>query len=895
MDEREEIIQKLERTSGLFDQLFEKDPDGMIIGYEQRAELRTLKARNEKILQKLKTREFTVAVVGLEKAGKSTLGNALIKSIMLPEYTERCTYTTTEIRAGDVDEAEIFFYSKEEFDRNFQALMRSVEYGGNADFRTMNLDVFNRYWTAVENAADTDSQKQNLFQTHNGTTVEDIRAILQGKNDIANLLGQPPKKFVGADEITRGDFQVYITGINGTTDDGRAIRSSHPYAVKNVVIRSTQLHEMDNIVLYDVPGFDSPTDLHKKQTEKMLAEADAIILVTNVGDRPNLVGTQLDMLRKVRDDDNIRLSEKSFVFGNKLDRAGTPERAKGNTAALKNDAVRKYQITTESRIVFGSAKAFLESHGILSKDDLERGMTGADQTLKNWNFSDGIDELHEKMRHYYDTDRLDVLKTRIQKTLTDTEKFLREILEKYPPEMLDRLDVGGRYLLVMKDKVAEFTREASTIRNRHRSQIQAEKPFSTALINDIENIYPLMEKFSQMVEDTKNERYGTISDMQPLDPVESSLREKLQMRFIENMINAATNATGNKQQEIRDELVAKFLEIIGMESTSPYKDELTKSVNDLFDSFFPINPGILSSQFNPLIERFTRGLVDTLIYNKFATRDRYNSVVGNLPELFSIAAYYSLDMNAKELRDDPAERMKIFAKILVHEGVEKSSNAEDPNEIPLRTYFQDNEDDILDSARFSLEEFPIKTWAQMLTKSGVQLSEKPPKDLSRALEDVFYKSGWNKLPKEDRISSFNKAFENYCRNVNKTNNGASLAEQLRELYQRSVTMEAKDEAEMLSNLDTDIEILRDLTKHAAIKAIGLETAFTAVFTKNIDLIRQKISEPGDGADKFNDWIERNVYKIKESEYAAIERDNMNKQTRKIIVESISQVLEKLET
>ena len=57
---------------------------------------------------------------------------------------------------------------------------------------------------------------------------------------------------------------------------------------------------MSHIVLYDVPGFDSPTELHKRQTEEMLKEADAIILVTNAGDRPDLTAPQLDMLRKGR-------------------------------------------------------------------------------------------------------------------------------------------------------------------------------------------------------------------------------------------------------------------------------------------------------------------------------------------------------------------------------------------------------------------------------------------------------------------------------------------------------------------------------------------------------------------------------------------------------------------
>ena len=139
---RDQFISKLERTAALFRELFEKDPHGMIIGYEEREHLKELSRRNEKIIGKLKSREFSVAVVGLEKAGKSTLGNALIHAIVLPEYTERCTFTTTEIRAGASDEAEIFFYTREEFNANFQKLLSAIGYSGNADFDSVNLETF---------------------------------------------------------------------------------------------------------------------------------------------------------------------------------------------------------------------------------------------------------------------------------------------------------------------------------------------------------------------------------------------------------------------------------------------------------------------------------------------------------------------------------------------------------------------------------------------------------------------------------------------------------------------------------------------------------------------------------------------------------------------------------
>ena len=118
------------------------------------------------------------------------------------------------------------------------------------------------------------------------------------------------------------------------------------------------------------------------------------------------------MLRKVRDDDGIRLSEKTFIFGNMLDKAGTPKRAADNQAALTNDAVNKYQIAMPERIIVGSAKAYLETHKLFSQDDQERGLTGADKIIVSWNMTDGIETLHKKMQEYYDNDRFKVLKAR---------------------------------------------------------------------------------------------------------------------------------------------------------------------------------------------------------------------------------------------------------------------------------------------------------------------------------------------------------------------------------------------------------------------------------------------------------------------------------------------------
>lgn len=149
----------------VFKEICDKDRRREVIRYEQRDKYDKLIRANEALLEKLRLREFSVAVVGLEKAGKSTLANALLKVVLLPEYTARCTYTTTEIRAGNEDIAEVYFYGKEKFEENFQRMLKDIGWEGAESFADMELRKFERYWVTVKD------KNPALYQQHNGTTV----------------------------------------------------------------------------------------------------------------------------------------------------------------------------------------------------------------------------------------------------------------------------------------------------------------------------------------------------------------------------------------------------------------------------------------------------------------------------------------------------------------------------------------------------------------------------------------------------------------------------------------------------------------------------------------------------------------------------------------------------
>lgn len=904
-ESKQKFIERLRNADGIFNEIFKIDRDELVIQGKEREDLKILQAANQKILKKLESREFTVAIVGLEKAGKSTLGNALIKSMVLPEYAQRCTYTTTEIRSGNIDIAEIYFYGREEFNTNFKRMLAELEYPDAADFSSMTLEAFNSYWRAVE----TDPKRRGIFTLYNGNTAEDIKTMLQGKSKIIPLLGHAKMEF-GAEYWTGGDefneFKTYITGMAGKNSDGSVIRVPYPYAVKNVIIRSTQLAEMSHLVLYDVPGFDSPTELHKRQTEEMLKEADAIILVTNVGDRPDLVGTQLDMLRKGQDHDGIKLSEKAFIFGNKIDSAPDLSTANGNFAALKNGAVNN-QIALSEHITGGSARAYLEKLGLIAGNF-------SSKRLDEWEMPDGIDALHKKMQYYYDNDRFEVLKRRAENTLTKTRSVLQNLLDRYSTGELNYSDVSTEICMEMQGNYKLFKKESATITKLHTDKILMERPFTCSLKNDVEIIFPLInDAYLQLISDVERDLAIDPDGVYQTSKVDGNVRDKLGKIFIENIVISASKFTLERQAELRQALVNLFLEIMNIEPGTIYRDELEKSVNELFDKML-IKDGA-TCNFNSLVERFITTLIQTLISNPFATQERLNKVKETLEELVSLSVYYNMPTDSAErsnlrlntLEDDC---INFFEKILAHEGVDTDVEIDaGENEKILREIFNDNADQVCKGTPIDINSLPFNKWAKLLNKAGIDLkaiqSDRTVSESNRLeskLEDLFYsydtKNNWTRLSADQKLQAIEKVINTYAYGNSQSGAGNedadTLPKKLEDMQRRaknSNVMGGKDD--MIETLDTDIVILRDITRRAVINAIGLERAFVSVVTKNVELIREHLDE-GDGAKAYRAWIRENAAKLMPSRFEDIIEQGAIRENRKAIVSAVKNLLIKWE-
>ena len=125
--EKQQLVVKINQQNELIDGLVSQNYKVGLLNGEQLASLEEIKSKNQKYVHKLISNEFEIAIVGLEKAGKSTFANALIKSSVLPSAPERCTFTSTRLVSGG-DKATVQFYTETEFEEIFQALLEEIEF-----------------------------------------------------------------------------------------------------------------------------------------------------------------------------------------------------------------------------------------------------------------------------------------------------------------------------------------------------------------------------------------------------------------------------------------------------------------------------------------------------------------------------------------------------------------------------------------------------------------------------------------------------------------------------------------------------------------------------------------------------------------------------------------------
>jgi len=621
-EQKQTEIEKLQKINKVLEKVINSPVS--LVENEELLKIQNLLNKNRSLINKLQKNEFEIAIVGLEKAGKSTFANALIRANILPSATERCTFTSTKLMYSSDDKAKVTFYTKDEFNQIFRSMLKDLEFPNaeNVDFISLSLSEFENYFDSLE------ENNRGLYKEHVGKTDEEIKDILKNKQGINSLLNKTPLEFIGNENLRSDDFKSYITGVRlseGNTD------TSRPRAVKNLEIFSSNLEVLKTAIIYDVPGFDSPTKIHERQTLERLRQADVIILVTNAGRNPSLVGTQLNIITKNTDEDGIPLRDKLFVFGNQIDLVNREEDIRRNKTTLIND-VLKYKIGIRERVFVGSAYKYLVDNNLVEDNDYHC----------RFNIPDGIEKIREGIISYYKNERFEILKRRIENIKDETISLRNKLKEQFNNN-LDINAIRNRQILIVLNEVERIKKdikeELDKIRRDIKMEIYEKRYFSNKFRENIENEEYFPELTVELYERIKREEDKTISTAESPEAVNDGVRKKLYDDYLENFVDLILDITDKEAEKLHERIVKSVSKAI-VNNVSFDTKEIEREIEEFMRG---LNSEITHNRgrFLYLIERFSRPVFDGLILRRVLSEDRKEIFEQYKKEFEYLDSYYS--------------------------------------------------------------------------------------------------------------------------------------------------------------------------------------------------------------------------------------------------------------
>jgi len=583
-------------------------------------ELDELIQRSEKLLKKLRRGEFEISIVGLEKAGKSTFANALIQRDVLPSAPDRCTFTSTKLFYGEEDKAEVELYNEMEFNEIFKEMLRELNYPNvdSVNFRDMSINEFERFFESLAES------NPNLYKSHSGKTDEEIKDILKYKDDL-ELSGRT--LIFKDDELESDNFKAYIKGIKINDVE---TNTAKPRSVKRLEIKSSKLDTMKNVVIYDVPGFDSPTVIHAKQTSERLKEADAIVLVTNVGDRPNITAPQLDILRKESDSDGIPLKDKLFVYGNKIDQA--KDNAKTNKNVLIHEVVNRFSLTTRDRVFVGSALKYLVDLGIRN-ENIDK------------NIDSNIEAIREALENYYKNERMNIISKRVSHFQKSYEDLLKNIIDRIEGDL--SIEAEKHKLNKIRTKILKkieyfINNKLPEYSDKVKKEIYEKKFFSAEFQKEFENGKVFKEINEKRVNNILVKVNGSVTINEEIERAHNYVREEIHQEYLNEFTNKILDLAHEKAIKIQDEIEKELFEILISDTENLNSDDLEKLKEEIRTFFLDIAGNILyeKGRFVFLIDRFSRNIFDLLIRYPIGSEDRKSKFDSAREEFFYLGYFY---------------------------------------------------------------------------------------------------------------------------------------------------------------------------------------------------------------------------------------------------------------
>jgi hypothetical protein len=596
---------------------------------DKKTKLREAGVQAEKLMNRLQKGEFRIAVVGLEKAGKSTFVNAWLGSDLLPAKPARCTFTTTQI-----------YSVKHESEQRLETLPKTSQ-----EYETYKNDLRLQTESPDRGAAQKAENDLQVMQQHEKTLHE---VISEGKKTFS---------FSRLEDI-KIDLNRYVAD------------EKYAHAMQEARLFTSKLAAVDGVVFYDVPGLDSGLAKHIEESKEMLADCDAIILVQRRD--IDLKAHEQDLIKFGQSGDPyLKLADKLFVFWGQIDLQPSKEILEENWKLL----LEKWSVQSipENRIVRGSAGSHLILHGcdlpqigsleqvaqkIKQLTDLE-----SPDELKQ---ATGIIELQHRIQKYLDEERTTLLKKRCDAMIGDILKSAKEIYQTVAAVYPEDPDSAKR-----KQEFDQGVEFSEWWGNRwQKIQADVNNRFKEGNEISLQNRQKFCERYGELIKekmnllpsrqlDKRQEIFDSVS-IPVFDSVKANIdwREALYTDVRKMIKELAHNLALELQQEALD-LIKE------LEAQLWHSEEIKSRLLAVSDEIYV---SLLEHSLNTLFLRFARPVSELLIRGAVnsETRQAIREKIGNDIEILD--NYYS--------GGEPAlERLKQYAnhgvKILVDENKRK--------------------------------------------------------------------------------------------------------------------------------------------------------------------------------------------------------------------------------
>lgn len=621
-EEREEYKKKVDSQRKAIDNLLDlSEHHSGLFDFGMIKQLKNYKLKCDKLYRKLDKNEFEIAIVGLEKAGKSTFGNALMENRILPDADERCTYTSTCIRYGE-DRAIVKFFNHHEMDELLRGYLTTlgIEKVDAYTYQGLSKAEYLSLFSKI------DKRDQERYSN---TVHQDILNLLDNKSEIlTRYVGKKEEIFEGED-LYSDEFKAYI------------VSPQVAVAVKEVCIEASKLGNLQNAVIYDVPGFDSPTSMHLEQTKERMKEADAIMLIA-AADKPSFTAPALNMFQEVVDEDNVSLNDKLFIFGNKAD--GATDLAK-NIQTLKSEA-RRWRLLSDSqldeRLMVGSAKGHLQKTGVLTEDRFCIDKIENDDNYKKaWAYGDGIEHAYKKLVKYNENERFAVMKKKIQRNNEELFELFKEVKDKYADGSfgINFNEMRSAITELRANARVKIKKDLEELRFEITEKYSKEPVLSKRLQEKVISLFN-DDRFDITEEDVHNAEI-TIQEtgMSPnVERVEELIRTEKFNRIYGDFSNSAFAVAQNDHTVYFERIISSFENALNINSNSVNYEKLHNLINEYVETCKKNKEDEFIYQ--SVIERFVRDVVEILINRPYSSEARLNKFVDEVEILSGLVMFY---------------------------------------------------------------------------------------------------------------------------------------------------------------------------------------------------------------------------------------------------------------